>query len=196
MPPACDDRREERHHEVMDNLRGHLLIAGANIFDPNFRRTVILVAEHDDNGAVGVILNRPAETTVREAVPLLAPLVPLDEKVYVGGPVEPNAAVVLADFSDPTDQAQQVMGSVGFLRAEVETDIVERIDRARVFAGYAGWAPGQLEGELAGSDWIIEPAQPDDVFSDDPEELWSAVLKRKGGKFHLLASMPLDPTTN
>lgn len=180
----------------MDNLRGHLLVAGANIFDPNFRRTVVLVAEHDENGAVGVILNRPAETTVREAVPLLAPLVPVDERMYVGGPVEPNAAVVLAEFDDPTEQAEPVMGSVGFLRAEVEKDVVERIDRARVFAGYAGWAPGQLEAEMAGSDWIVEPARPEDVFTDDPERLWPAVLKRKGGKYHLLASMPLDPTAN
>lgn len=172
------------------------MIAGANIFDRNFRRTVILIAEHDAGGAVGVILNRPAETPVREAVPLLAPLVPPDEKVFVGGPVEPGAAVVLADLTDPTNDGPPVVGSVGFLRADVESAIVERVNRARVFAGYAGWAPGQLEAEMANSDWIVEPARPQDVFAERPGELWSRVLRRKGGKYELLASMPLDPTLN
>ena len=110
---------------------------------------------------MGVVLNRPSPVTVDVAVPPLASLVEMDDVVHVGGPVQSQAIVVLGDFHDPADAAALVVGSVGFLRGEIESaDDVGALARARVFAGYAGWGPGQLEGEIAESSWIIEPATP------------------------------------
>src|SRR5919201_6300131 len=104
----------------VQSLRGHLLVAGPGLVDPNFRRTVVLVGEHSDEGAMGVVLNRPSETTVTEAVPELEALVPGSEIVHVGGPVQPSAIVVLADFIEPERAGVLVVDSVGFLPAEVE----------------------------------------------------------------------------
>src|SRR5204863_5431239 len=123
-------------------------------------------------------------------------LVPPEERLFVGGPVQPQAAVILADFEDPADSGLLVMGSIGFLLGEVEPTSLGAIRRARVFAGYAGWGPGQLEQELEESAWILLLALPDDVFTDDPEGLWAIVVKRKGGRTALMATLPVDPSTN
>ena len=186
-------------HRDVDSLRGHLLLAGAGLFDPNFRRTVILIGEHSEEGAMGVVLNRPSPIPVEEAVPPLADLAGLadgDGLVYVGGPVQPDAIVVLADFDQPERAGVLVLGSIGFLPGDVEDDSVGELRRARVFAGYAGWGAGQLEDELAESSWIVERALPDDVFTHEPQTLWSEILRRKGGRFALLAHMPDDPRLN
>jgi len=181
----------------MESLRGQLLVAGPDLLDPNFRRSVLLVGEHGEEGAMGVVLNRPSPVSVGDAVPPLAELVDEDELVHVGGPVQPQAIVVLGDFRDPAEAASLVLGSIGFLPGEIETAAdVGSLARARVFAGYAGWGPGQLESEIAEESWIIEPALPEDVFTDEPEDLWSAVLRRKGGPFAVLALMPPDPSSN
>ena len=146
---------------------------------------------------MGVILNRPSPVSVADAVPPLAELVSTEELVYVGGPVQPQAIVVLGEFGEPDEAATLVLDSIGFLPGEIESaDDVASLARARVFAGYAGWAPGQLENEIEERSWIVVQALPEDVFSDEPEWLWSTVLKRKGGKYALLASMPLDPSVN
>ena len=148
---------------------------------------------------MGVVLNRPSPIPVEEAVPPLADLPGLaggDGLVYVGGPVQPDAIVVLADFAEPERAGVLVFGTIGFVPGDVESDSVGELRRARVFAGYAGWGPGQLEDELAESSWVLEPALPDEVFTDDPEQLWSAILRRKGGRFALLATMPDDPRVN
>ena len=180
----------------MESLRGHLLIAGPRLLDPNFWRTVVLVGEHTEEGALGVVLNRSSETTVDDALPELALLAEEMGTVHVGGPVQPSAVVVLADFAEADDAGSLVVESVGFLPAEIEPDTLGELRRARVYVGYAGWGPGQLDGELEEGSWIVEPAQPDDVFTDDPEGLWSDVLRRKGGPFTLLAAMPPDPSQN
>lgn len=180
----------------MESLRGHLLIAGPRLLDPNFWRTVVLVGEHSDEGALGVVLNRSSETAVEEALPELAVLADDLGSVHVGGPVQPSAVVVLADFVDTAAAEALVVGSVGFLPSEVEPDAIGELRRARVYAGYAGWGPGQLDGELEDGSWIVEPALADDVFTDDPEGLWSEVLRRKGGPFAVLAAMPPDPSLN
>ncbi|MDH4177206.1 MAG: YqgE/AlgH family protein [Thermoleophilia bacterium] len=181
----------------MESLQGNLLVAGPGLVDPNFRRTVVLVGEHGDEGAMGVVLNRPSPASVEEAVPLLAELVGERELVHVGGPVQPQAIVVLGEFEEPERAGVLVFGTVGFLPGEIEgAEEVGALSRARVFAGYAGWGAGQLEEELAEAAWIVEQALPDDVFTDDPDGLWSAVLRRKGGTFALLATMPLDPALN
>jgi putative transcriptional regulator len=180
----------------MDSLTGQLLVAGPALIDPNFRRTVVLVGDHGEEGAMGVVLNRPSETDVDEAVPPLADLEGVDDLVYVGGPVQPQAVVVLGDFSEPERAGVLVLGSIGFLPGEVDRDEIGDLARARVFAGHAGWGPGQLEGELEEGSWIVEPARPDDVFTDTPDQLWSDVLRRKGGPFRVLALMPDDPRMN
>jgi putative transcriptional regulator len=180
----------------MDSLRGHLLIAGPGLVDPNFWRTVVLVGEHSEEGALGVVLNRTSETPVDEAVPELAALVDGMGDVHLGGPVQPSAVVVLADFAEPADADELVVESVGFLPAEVDPDSLGPLRRARVYVGYAGWGPGQLDDELDEGSWIVERALADDVFTDEPEGLWSAVLRRKGGPFRVLAAMPPDPSSN
>ena len=180
----------------MESLRGQLLIAGPSLLDPNFWRTVVLVGEHSEEGALGVVLNRSSETPVAEALPELTLLGDDLGAVHVGGPVQPSAVVVLADFVDPEAAESLVLDSVGFLPSEVEPDTLGELRRARVYAGYAGWGPGQLDGELEDGSWIVEPAIPDDVFTSDPEGLWSQVLRRKGGPFEVLAAMPPDPGLN
>ena len=181
----------------MESLRGQLLVAAPGLLDPNFSRTVILIGEHGEEGAMGVVLNRRSEVTVDEAVPGLTEIVDGDELVHVGGPVHPQAIVVLGEFDDPERAGVLVFGTVGFLPGEIDdaADIGE-LARARVFAGYAGWGPGQLEGELAESAWIVEPALAEDVFTETPDDLWSGVLRRKGGEYELIARMPEDPSLN
>jgi putative transcriptional regulator len=180
----------------MESLRGQLLIAGAALFDPNFRRTVILIGEHTEEGALGVVLNRPTPVSVEEAVPPLAVLVGPDERLFVGGPVQPQAPVLLAEFDDPEMADVPVFDSIGFMVGNVEEGTVRGVRRARVFAGHAGWGPGQLEAEMEESSWIVEPPQPEDVFSSDPENLWTSILRRKGRDYATLALMPYDPSMN
>ena len=178
----------------MDSLQGQLLVASPALLDPNFRRTVVLVTEHGDHGAAGLVLNRPSETTVDEVVPQLEWLADPDERVYVGGPVEQNAVLVLGEFEDPEESPVSVFGDLGFVALD-EQDAAS-VRRRRVFAGYAGWGEGQLEEELERDDWILEPALPEDVFAEDVDNLWGGVLRRKGGVFELVARMPEDPSVN
>ena len=182
----------------METLRGQLLVAAPTLEDPNFARTVVLIGEHNEEGALGVVLNRPSDTEVVEAVPDLAELVEEGEIVHVGGPVQTSAVLVLAEFAEPEQAQQLVVDDVGFLAVDDEDEdpVATALCRARVFAGYAGWGPGQLEAELAREDWIVEPAVGEDVFTEDPEALWSNVLERKGGQYRLLARMPVDPSVN
>jgi putative transcriptional regulator len=181
----------------MESLAGHFLIASPAILDPNFRRTVVFITAHTDEGAVGLILNRCSESTVRETVPQLAPVTDLDDLVFVGGPVNPDGVAVLAKFDDPDDAGVVVLEDVGFVALdEALEDEPPRVQRARVFAGVAGWGPEQLEDEFEREDWIVEPAESDDIFTDDPDGLWSDLLRRKGGQYELVARMPLDPSLN
>ncbi len=145
---------------------------------------------------MGVVLNRPSETEVSEVAPELSDLAD-GEPVFVGGPVQPQALVVLAEFSDPEVAAWIVAADVGFVAADTDQDtLVQAIRRGRVYAGYSGWGAGQLETELAEDSWIVEPPLPSELFPDDPEALWHEVLARKGGQFALLARMPDDPSLN
>jgi putative transcriptional regulator len=181
----------------VDSLRGQLLIAAPALEDPNFARSVVLIAHHDGDGAMGVVLNRPGDHVVGEAVPELADVVGDDEAVFVGGPVQPDGVMVLAEFDDPSDAALPVLAGLGFVALEAEHEAVaDGTRRARAFAGHAGWGPGQLEGELDEEAWIVAPFQPEDAFTSDPGELWSRVLTRKGGSYALVAKMPLDPSLN
>lgn len=181
----------------MENVAGQLLIAGPALHDPNFERTVVLVAQHGEEGALGVVLNRPAEMTVGDAVPELTDVLDGSEPMWVGGPVQPTGVVVLAEWDDPAPAMGLVVGEIGLLaaRSDVE-DLASGARRARAYAGYTGWGPGQLDSELEREDWIVSDSLPEDVFTEDPGELWSAVLRRKGGSYGLVAMMPIDPSLN
>ncbi len=174
----------------MDSLRGQLLIAAPQLVD-YFRRTVVLVLEHNEEGAMGLVLNRPTETEVAEAVPALAELTGTEEVVHSGGPVEPGAVLALGDFEDPEEAGTPVIGTLGLLDPDRPDPELRRL---RVFAGYAGWSPGQLDAELSEDAWLTAPAAPDDPFTDG--DLWPVVLQRMGGAYALMASMPADPSMN
>lgn len=180
----------------MKSLRGRLLISGGGLYDPNFRHTVVLIGEHTAEGALGVVLNRALDVTVEEAVPELSDLVPAGEPLYEGGPVQPNSPVLLAELDRPELADIRVFESIGFVVGEISEEVQESIVRARLFAGYSGWGPGQLEGELAEDSWIIDDARREDVFTDVPDLLWSRVLERKGPEYRRLSRMPFDPSMN
>lgn len=178
-------------------LTGQLLLASPTLSDPNFARTVVLIGAHSEEGAMGVVLNRPSAMTVGEAVPQLEPAVGESDPVYLGGPVQPESLVLLAEFLDPKPAGLLVLGRIGFPAPDADLgELAEATARGRVYAGYAGWGEGQLESELEDGDWIVQPAQPEDVFSEAPEGLWSEVLTRKGGSYALIARMPMDPSVN
>jgi putative transcriptional regulator len=179
----------------VDSARGQLLIAGPALLDPNFSRTVVLVVEHSEEGALGLVLNRPSQTTVGEAVSELDELVGTEEPLFIGGPVQQSALIVLAEFEDAQRAAVVAFEDVGVLGGEDHED-PPPTRRGRAFAGHAGWGPGQLESELQRGDWILEPARREDAFSPVPDRLWSAVLERKGGSYALVARMPDDPSMN
>ena len=130
-----------------------------------------------------------------EAVPVLEGLPGAADPVFVGGPVQPDAFMVLAEFEDIGQAAAPIMGEVGFMPADVEPGELA-IKRLRLFAGYSGWGSGQLEDELAEDSWIVVDAATEDAFADDPDELWRTVLQRKGGAFSLMENMPYDPGLN
>lgn len=182
---------------MAESLAGQLLLASPSLHDPNFARTVVLIGVHSADGAMGVVLNRPSAVTVGEAVPQLEPAVDELERVYVGGPVQPSSVVCLAEFLDPSLAELLVLGRIGFPAAGTSVaELAEATTRRRVYAGYAGWSEGQLDAEIEQGDWIAHAAIPEDVFTDVPEDLWSAILTRKGGSYALIARMPPDPSLN
>ena len=181
----------------MDSVRGQLLVAGPALLDHNFWRTVVLVVEHNDEGALGLVLNRPSETSVAEAVPQLETLLDSQERLFIGGPVQPSSVIVLAEFEDATDAALIAFDDVGVLGTGPSSDELSAgVRSGRAFLGHAGWGPGQLDGELERGDWFLEPARLEDAFSADPKALWPEVLTRKGGSYALVARMPADPSMN
>ena len=182
---------------MADSHAGQLLVASPALQDPNFLRTVVLLGVHGEDGAMGVVLNRPSAVTVAEAVPQLEDTAGPLEPLYVGGPVQPTSVVMLAEFEDPSTAGLLIAGRIGFPAADASAEALEgAVARTRVYAGYAGWAGGQLDAELADGDWILQAPLAEDVFTDTPEQLWSRVLARKGGSYALLARMPLDPSVN
>lgn len=179
-----------------ESLRGQLLIASPALADPNFDRSVVLITEHGTDGAMGIVLNRPSESTVATVIPALESISG-GEPIFVGGPVQPEALVVLGEFSDTEKAAWIVVADVGLVSAQAElTELPAAVRRGRVYAGFSGWGPGQLEGELDEDAWIVEAPLPTELFPDDPETLWSDVLDRMGGEYSLVARMPQDPSVN
>jgi putative transcriptional regulator len=189
--------RSARYRGEMDSLAGKLLIAAPPLRDPHFARTVVLIAAHTEEGALGLVLNRPTESSVAEVSDELDQLADAGELVHYGGPVTPDGVIVLGEFGDPDVLGIRIHGDLGLPAAEADPDALAGcVRRARVYAGHAGWGPGQLEAEIAEDSWIIEPLSPDDPFEEVTDHMWEALLERKGGRYALLARMPLDPSVN
>lgn len=180
------------------SLRGKLIVASPSLTDPNFTRTVVLMLEHSAEGALGVVLNRPTDLLAREALPDdIAPALPEDALVHSGGPVQPEAVILIADFASPDDAAGIAFGTVGIVDPAVAPETLGgRVRAIRAFGGYAGWSAGQLEQEFDQEAWIEADVVAEDVFTVAPDGLWSRVLERKGGAFRLVARMPDDPSMN
>ena len=180
----------------MESMTGRLLVATPTLKDPNFDRTVVLLVAHESGGALGVVLNRATEVPVADVLGNWGELAGDPAVLFEGGPVQPDGAVVLAEFTDPALAGVVAFGSVGFLPDEVDDADRGAIVRARIFAGYSGWGPGQLEAELAEDAWLLTPATTADVFTAEPERLWEGVIARLGPAYAMLRSMPPDPSLN
>lgn len=179
--------------------KGRLLVATPPLEDPHFDRTVVYVLEHHDEGALGVILNRPIEEQLSEPLDRWADLTA--GLVFLGGPVEPDALIALAltkqALTEPTDELAPVSGMIA--SADLTADpafVAAGVNSVRVFRGYSGWGPGQLEGEIDAGAWLVLDAEPGDVFDPDPDSLWRSVLRRQGGRLAWLADAPDDLSMN
>jgi putative transcriptional regulator len=190
--------------------KGRLLVAAPGLADPNFHRAVVYILDHGETGTVGVVLNHPTDTSVDDVVPLWGLLSAAPAVVFGGGPVSITGAICLArlaeaeiavggaaDMSAESSGFQLVTNCVGTADLKLAPeDLPVRLASARVFAGYAGWGPAQLEAELDADAWFVVDADDGDVFCTAPEELWATVLRRQGGWFAVLARHPVDPSMN
>lgn len=182
-------------------LGGRLLVAAPQLADPNFTRTVVLVIEHDEPGAVGVVLNRPLQVEVGEILArwsdhaeAAGPAV-----IFSGGPVSPDAVIALGRpvAAEPAGEWRAVVPGVGVIDLSVAPeDQPTALAGVRLFSGYAGWGPGQLEDELEEGGWMVVDAMAGDAFAAQPEELWHDVLQRQGGRLAMLATYPPSPGVN
>lgn len=180
---------------MSESVRGRLLVATPDLRDPNFSRTVVLMLEHNDEGALGVVLNRPIELSVTEVLPDWADLSSAPGCLFVGGPVAPSAIIGLGRGGGPV--FQDLFDGLGTLDLDLDpATYAPTITGLRVFVGYAGWGPGQLEQELTAGGWLVVDPVTDDPFCGDPSQLWQKVLRRQGGRVAMFASAPEDPSTN
>jgi putative transcriptional regulator len=176
---------------VPSTTRGRLLVASPDLEDPSFRRTVVLMVAHDADGAVGLVLNRPSEIPIAEALPAWSDASAPPACLYLGGPVQQDAAIGLG--SGPSVGPDRVLDDLG----AVDLDgTAEGHALVRVFIGYAGWGAAQLDGEIARGDWIVVDARVGDVVTTAPEQLWREVLRRQPGRVSLFAHAPDDASLN
>ena len=184
----------------MESLTGHLLVAAPALKDPNFDRTVVLLVAHEPGGALGVVLNRATEVPVSEVLGGWGALAPDPAVLFEGGPVQPESAICLARMRTGAGKVagfHQVSGSVGTVDLSGDPDSLrERVTGIRVFAGYSGWSPGQLEDEIGTGSWFVFDALPGDAFVSRPDDLWPMVLRRQGGIMAAVAHFPPDAALN
>jgi putative transcriptional regulator len=184
---------------------GELLVATPLLGDPNFRRTVVLVVEHEPGeGTLGVVLNRPTEVSVGQVLEPWTDLATGPPVVFTGGPVAPTSALALALATGDAEplgwrglDGPPGMSRIGLVDLEAPPQVIAaEIISLRVFAGYAGWGSGQLQAEIDEGAWYVLPGEPADPFMADPARLWQAVLRRQGGELALVATYPDDPRLN
>jgi putative transcriptional regulator len=183
----------------MDFVKGRLLVATPLLADPNFERSVVFMLEHNDEGAVGLVLNRPTEVEVETPLEDWRRFASDPPVIFVGGPVSKEAVIALARVDRPEVDAawQQILGTVGVLDLTADADVVGgALDELRIFAGYAGWGPSQLEGEIEEGSWFVVDARPDDPFGTAPDDLWRAVLRRQPDPLRRYALFPPDLRMN
>ncbi len=183
----------------MSATTGRLLVAEPLLGDPNFDRTVVLVIEHTEEGALGLVLNRPTDLLVAEALPAWRHLTSDPPVLHVGGPVEERSGWCLARAVDPEGMEGfvPVFEDLGLLDLSLDPDdLGDAVTDLRLYAGYSGWGPGQLDHELAAEAWFVVAAEVDDPFLADGGELWSRILARQGGPLARLALFPRDPSLN
>jgi putative transcriptional regulator len=183
---------------VPESLRGHLLVATPPLVDPNFDRSVVLLLEHGDEGSLGIILNRPTDASLASVLPEWHPHASEPGVVFSGGPVATEAVIALARGGhDAAPGWVSVLGEIGTVDVGGEpVDLDFPLEALRIFVGYAGWSPGQLEAELEQDAWFVVPTRPTDPFGADPEHLWRDVLRRQPGRVAMFANHPDDPTVN
>jgi len=187
--------------------KGTFLIAAPSLYDPNFRQTVVLLCEHNDKGSMGLVINRPTELVLTEALRQLA-LPDRDDVIYRGGPVQPDHILILIRSDQSPSSSHHVFGAV-YLGADVPTLQVlaarntgddappAPADTAfRGYAGYAGWGAGQLDAELATDSWITMPADSKWIFDADPRTVWPELMRALGPRYAFYADMPRDPNLN
>ncbi len=188
-----------------EDLSGRLLVATPLLGDPNFRRTVVLVVEDEaEEGTLGVVLNRPTEVPVDQVLEPWTDLVTGPSVVFRGGPVAPNSALALAIVPGDAEpvgwralDGSAVMSRVGLVDLDAPPQLLAGgIASLLVFAGYAGWGPGQLQAEIDEGAWYVLSGEPADAFMADPEQLWKSVLRRQGGNLAMVANYPEDPSLN
>jgi putative transcriptional regulator len=187
-------------------LAGRLLVATPMLADPNFRRTVVLIVEHEtEQGTLGVVLNRPTEVPVGQVLEPWTELATDPCVVFSGGPVAPNSALALAHVPGtdepvgwhPLEGSVPAMARLGLVDLDAPPGLLApAITSLRVYAGYAGWSAGQLKSEIDEGAWYVLTAEPGDAFCPDPARLWPAVLRRQGGELAYLATYPDDPGLN
>ncbi|MEV4754781.1 YqgE/AlgH family protein [Micromonospora sp. NPDC049559] len=184
----------------MESMTGRLLVATPALKDPNFDRTVVLLVAHESGGALGVVLNRATEVPVSEVLGEWGTLARDPAVLFEGGPVQPESAICLARMRNPVHRVKgfhQVSGSIGTVDLSVDPDrLRDSLTGIRVFAGYSGWSPGQLEEEISGGSWFVLDALPGDAFVDRPDDLWPMVLRRQGGMMAAVAHFPPDVALN
>lgn len=178
---------------------GRMLVATPLLGDPTFDRTVVLLLEYQDEGALGVVLNRPSSLPVADILPSWGPVVDPPGLVFHGGPVSTDSALALVR----TNQDATLLGvrplrhGLGLIDLDTPVEIVAPgVSAMRVFAGYAGWSEGQLESEIDDGAWFVVDLLPDDPFSADPDRLWREVLRRQPHPLSFVASFPRDPALN
>ncbi|WP_103888104.1 YqgE/AlgH family protein [Actinacidiphila yanglinensis] len=189
----------------VSSLTGRLLVATPKLADPNFERAVVLLLDHDAEGSLGVVLNRPTPVGVGDVLEPWAALAVAPPVVFQGGPVSLDSALGLAvvpgEPGDLGDEAllgwRRVHGAIGLIDLEAPPELLAaELGSLRIFAGYSGWGPGQLEKELADGAWYVVESEPGDVSSPAPERMWRAVLRRQRGKLAMVATYPDDPSLN
>ncbi|SER69520.1 putative transcriptional regulator [Propionibacterium cyclohexanicum] len=183
-----------------DPQAGELLVSAAGRDAGFFDQAVILLLDNDENGAIGVALNKPSTTPVSNVLPAWAGQLNPPPVLFAGGPVTPNGAICLAKVLDRSEEPpgwRPVVGDVGLLHLDTPVEIVHgAYSDVRVFAGYAGWQPGQLEAELRQHVWIRSTPREEDIFGTNAQGLWRRVLRRQGGEAALLSAYTDDPSRN
>ncbi len=191
-------------------LTAHLLVATPRLEDPHFARRTVLVLDHGDHGALGVVLDAPGGVPVVEVLPRWHPLAVPPAELFLGGPVARNAVIGLARLRpratgsgpewEPPEGWQLLIDDprpVGTFDLEAGPGpLAEQVVGVRLFSGYAGWGPGQLEAEVAEGSWFVVGAEAPDPVSADPEGLWRRVLRRQGGSLAVVSGYPPDPGVN